>query len=73
MSDIIKDDDKDGVKILFDDKGYDFIEVYRDKTSKKIYISMSARSVDNPLKSTNLSVDLTEAEFLQLISELNLI
>ena len=61
------------MKISFDEKEYDFIEVYRDETTKKVWISISARSADNSLKTVTNSVDLTDAEFLQLIEELDLI
>ena len=61
------------MKISFDEKEYSFIEVYRDAATAKVIISISVRSPDNPLKTIVNSVDLTEAEFLQLVSELDLV
>jgi len=62
------------MKIDFDDKGHDYIEIIRDpKDLAKIIITISARDASNPLKTIVNSVDMTEVEFLQLISDLDLI
>jgi hypothetical protein len=61
------------MKITFDDKGYDYIEIIRDpKDLAKIIITISARDAANPLKTVVNSVDMTVAEFLQLSSDLDL-
>ncbi len=61
------------MRIVYDDKEHDFIEVYRDPTTSKIIISLSAQDPSNSRKTVVNSVDMTEVEFLQLISDLNLV
>ena len=61
------------MRIVFDEKEHDFIEIYRDSKTSKVVISLSAQDATNHLKTIVNSVDMTDAEFLQLISELDLI
>jgi hypothetical protein len=61
------------MKISFDEKEYNFIEIRRDDITSKIIISLSVQDAVNPRKTITNSVDMTDAEFLQLISDLDLI
>lgn len=58
------------MKIQFDDKSY--IECKKSETDGKIVFIVSAKDYDNPLKKITNSVELSIAEFKQLISEIQL-
>lgn len=57
------------MKITFDEKGYEYIEI---KTSDKgVHVVISAKGADNPRKTVVNSVELTKKQLLELISGVN--
>lgn len=57
------------MKIEFDDKSY--IEVIKSASPGKIMISIQAKDYENPLKKITNSVEITKAQFQQLLEQLN--
>lgn len=56
------------MKIAFDDKGYEYIEV---KPSKEgVHIVISAKGADDPRKTIVNSAELTKEQLLELISDI---
>lgn len=58
------------MKIQFDDKSY--IEVRKSDNPGKIIVTISARDHENPLKKITNAVEITTAEFQQLISDVQI-
>lgn len=54
------------MKINFPDKSY----IDAKKSNDKIIITISAKDYENPLKKISNSVEITEEEFLRLISDI---
>lgn len=54
------------MKITFDDKSY--IECRKSDNPGKIIVIISAKDHDNPLKKITNAVEITTAEFKQLVS-----
>lgn len=57
--------------IFFDEKEYEFIEIK--KSSGGITISISAKDMKDILKTTINSAEITQEEFVELISDLDLV
>jgi nitrate reductase NapAB chaperone NapD len=55
------------MKIQFEDKSY--IEVRKSDNPGKIIVIISAKDHDNPLKKITNAVEISAAEFKQLISD----
>lgn len=61
------------MRLEFDEKGYNYIEFKKAKNSKKdIAIVLSSKDNKNPLSAITNSVEITNEEFLELISDLGL-
>lgn len=58
------------MKITFDDKSY--IEVRKSDNPGKMIIIISAKDHDNSLKKITNAVEITAAEFKQLISDVQI-
>lgn len=58
------------MKIIFDKKGYNFIEINRE--DDKIYITISAQDEQNLRKTLVSSVELNIDEFKNLISDIKM-
>lgn len=57
-------------KLIFDDKSY--VEVRKSDNPDKIIIIISAKDSGNSLKKINNAVEITVAEFKQLISDVQI-
>ncbi len=60
------------MKIEFDDKGYNYIEFKKAKDPDKIAIILSSKDGSNPNKTIVNSAEITEKQFLDLISGIDL-
>jgi nitrate reductase NapAB chaperone NapD len=58
------------MKIIFDDKSY--IECRKSDNPGKIIVIISAKDHDNPLKKITNAVEITTAEFKQLVSDVQI-
>lgn len=58
------------MKITFDDKSY--IECRKSDNPGKIIVIISAKDHDNPLKKITNAVEISTAEFKQLISDVQI-
>ena len=58
------------MKITFDDKSY--IECRKSDNPGKIIVIISAKDHDNPLKKITNAVEITMAEFKQLVSDVQI-
>jgi hypothetical protein len=58
------------MKITFEDKSY--IDCQKAQTPGKVIIIISAKDHENPLKKITNAVELTSAEFKQLISDVQI-
>lgn len=58
------------MKITFDDKSY--IECRKSDNPGKIIVIISAKDHDNPLKKITNAVEITIAEFKQLVSDVQI-
>lgn len=58
------------MKITFDDKSY--IEVRKSDNPDKMIVIISAKDHDNSLKKITNAVEITTAEFKQLISDVQI-
>ena len=56
------------MKIIFDDKGYDYIEIVLSK--KGVHVVVSAPGKDEPRKTVVNSAELTKEQLLELISDI---
>jgi hypothetical protein len=56
------------MKITFDEKGYEYIEVK--ESSKGVHIVISAKGADDPRKTIVNSAELTKEQLLELISDI---
>ena len=56
------------MKIVFDDKSY--IEIKKSKEAGKKLIIVQSRDAANPLKQITNSVEITDEQFSQLISDI---
>jgi len=56
------------MKILFDENGYNFVEII--KSDDGVKITLSAQDSENPLKTTINSVQVTDEQFVKLMTEL---
>lgn len=58
------------MKIIFEDKSY--IEARKSDNPDKIIIIISAKDQENPLKKITNAVEISAAEFKQLISDVQI-
>lgn len=58
------------MKIAFDDKGYEYIEIKPSENG--VYVVISAKGTDNPRKTIVNSAELTKEQLLELISDIKL-
>ena len=56
------------MKILFDEKGYEYIEVTPSKDG--VHVVISAKGADDPRKTVVNSAELTKEQLLELISDI---
>ena len=56
------------MKITFDEKGYEYIEVSPSK--KGVHVTISALGADEPRKTVVNSAELTQEQLLELISDI---
>jgi len=56
------------MKITFDEKGYEYIEVVPSK--KGVYVTISAAGADEPRKTVVNSAELTQEQLLELVSDI---
>jgi len=57
------------MKIIFDEKGYEYIEIT--KSNNGIYVVISAKDINNQKKTIVNSAELTMEQFVNLISDIN--
>lgn len=56
------------MKITFDDKGYEYIEIVPSENG--VHVVISAKEADNPRKTLVNSAELTREQLLKLISDI---
>jgi len=60
------------MKIKFDERGYNFLEIERSKDYNKVFITLSSRDDSNKNKTIVNSVEITINQLLELITSLEL-
>jgi len=56
------------MKITFDEKGYEYIEI--SPSTKGVHVTISAAGADEPRKTVVNSAELTQEQLLELISDI---
>ena len=56
------------MKITFDEKGYEYIEI--SLSPKGVHVTLSAAGADEPRKTVVNSAELTQEQLLELISDI---